>query len=698
MAKPPLGKGWHTRMKRKPINKASGGWVFGGPEAIKTKEETTDEEVSRPSMLEAAYRGIQKGATANWNDEIEGVQEASGINKLTRTLNPMMQIPAMAVGAGRMLFGDGMKDYESSRDYIRERQKAAEKEHPVTSTVSELGGALLMPTGPMGSMTKSALTGAGYGLASGVGEGEGLKDSIVKGGVGTLVGGVAGAAAPKIGEYIGDAAGWVGDKFQKFTQPVRRTQNPDKEALPYLMEKIKRDVESGKTLSQEELDFARRYGMDIVGGDLGGQEVHSLADWAGRTSPAAKNKMDDFLNARHADESRRLEAGIANLTQAPDARTAKAALKERFDIVNDEAYELAMRQGDNGISSPTIDRIMQNPPKTIQDIVQRAGENFKTLEAAGMTKKGYHVDEEGVKRPTLEFMDQVKKEFDAVIAAAKDAKDNTKVASLTTIKNKMVEELDEAIPDYKRARGIFADYMGVNNAADAGKQIFKMLDNPNLLDQPFMKALNATSSAERGMLASGLLTSMKDMVRTQPDSRLIATRLLKSPQSREVVEKIIGTRKVKELEMMIKLEKVAAQLRNRVQGNSATAARGEMTKMIASELGWASAGAGVGALASGSLFDPWNAFTAGLGTLSKRRVAKSQKAWADKLADYIISGDMKQFRQVAQQMTASPHAQRDVTKTVERLTKIGGSQAPAAAVPLRITVGPRQVPAEEDQE
>jgi hypothetical protein len=689
--KKPMGKGWLKRTK-KAISKADGGWMKLEPD----KEE-------KPGILESAYLGLKKGATGNWNDEIEGVLGASGMPKSAYTLNPIMQLPAAALGAGKMLLSDdGYKQYEEHRDAARKRQAEAEKENPITSGVSELGGALLLPTGKIGAVGKAAATGAGYGLASGLGEGEGLTDSLVKGGVGTLVGGAIGAAAKPIADGIGSAANWVGEKFSKATAPARRMTNPDQEALPHFLGKMKNDVETGGTLTQEELNYARKYGLPVLGGDLGGEEVQSLARLAGDTSPKALGKMNAVLNERHADEGKRLAAGIENLTLAPNSRTALAKLRQESGIVSDEAYEAAMLQGDNGVSSPTIDRIMQNPPKVISDIVARAGENFKTLQASGMAKKGMHVGEDGVARPTLEFMDQVKKEFDAVISAAIDAKDKPRAASLTAIKNKMVGELDELIPDYKKARGIFADFMGVDNAAQAGRKMYQMADNPNLYDQKFMKALEASSSAERGMLASGYLTAMIDKVRTTPDARLVANQILKSPQSREVAEKILGTRKLGELQMMIKLEKVAGRLREAVQGNSKTSRFQQAREAVQAELGWAGAGIGVGTLISGNPLDPWNIVTGAAGSISKRGrdkfLAKSKEKWANKIAEYITTNDMSKLRQAAQQMSASPWAKRDVSKTMERVAKVGGQQAPNAASPLKIIVGPKTVPADEDQE
>lgn len=686
------------------VNRADGGRMpWENPEEAGGNpwDRPAAEKKNTMGALKAGLIGATKGASANFHDEMEGLVAASGYPSWMPRLGFITDLPAMAIGAGRSALSDeSRKVYEKKRDAIRAEQKQAEEEHPYASFAGELVGSLLLPVGKVGTIGQAARAGAGYGLASGVGEGEGIADSAVKGGVGMMGGAALGSVAPKLGEYAGKAADWAGDKFQQAIAPMRRMTDPENQALPFFLEKMKKDVDAGNALTQEQLDFARKYGLPIVGGDLGGEEVRSLARWAGDTSPAARDKINNVLNERHLDEASRLSAGVENLTLAPNARDARAAFKKAAEVANEKYYSEAMEKGQWGIQTPIIDQLMTSP--SMQEAIQRAGKTFKDMQAAGMTSKAFHMGEDGVPRPTLEFMNQFKIELGDMIDAAKKAGEKSRAKSLTLLKNKMLGELDELIPEYKKARGIAAELFGVRDASEAGAELFRMSSNPKLYDSGLMDNLGKMSSAERGMVASGYLTAMADKIRTEPNSRNIASIILRSNQSRDVAERLLGTRKVGELEMMIDLEKAASRLREAVQGNSATSRLEQAKRLISSELGWAGAGAGFGALTSGNVFDPMNAVYGAGAALSKRGrdkyFANAQKKWADKIAEYIVTNDMTKLRQAAQQMAKNPWAKRDVRKTVERILKTGGTQAPSIAAPLKITVGPRQVPADEEQE
>lgn len=686
------------------INKAEGGRLPWEDSTVSALPWEADKAPAAPkkqetSVLQALAGGIGKGATANWQDELEGLEAASGVPEWNK-INPLQKIPNMLVGAGRMMFSDDARNkYTEGRDAARARQKKLEEEHPVASTLGELGGSLVLPGGSAKTIGQAARLGAGYGLAAGLGEGEGLADTAVKGGLGTAFGAGLGAIAPKVAEKAGDVLGWAGDKFRQATTPFRRMKDPEAEAVPYFMEKMKQDVASGKALTQDQLDFARKYGMDVMGGDLGGEEVRGLARWASDTSPTARGQMNEALNERYRSQGDRLANFLENFTLAPNARVARETLQDSAEKVNAANYKRAMAQGQNGFTSDVIDSLMDAP--IMQEAVNRAGKAIKNQLASGRTVKGFHIDESGQTLPTLEFLNQTKKELDAMFKMAQRSGDDSLGADITIIKKKLLGELDEAFPDYKKARGVAAEFFGADDAIDAGKEMFKKASSPDLKDSGILELMNNMGSSERGLVAGGYLTAMADKVRAENFSSDVVKRILKSPQAKELNERILGPTKAKELETAIFLEGYANRLREAVQGNSKTNQLIEASKRIGSEIGWAGAGVGAGSLLGGGInpTDPssWPGALAGMMFKRSRDRFTSgvNEKFAQKIAELVISNDPKSLQQATKLIAKNPYAKRALESNFLKLT---APQTVNAGAPLKVLVGPRQLPAEEEQQ
>lgn len=71
---------------------------------------------------------------------------------------------------------------------------------------------------------------------------------------------------------------------------------------------------------------------------------------------------------------------------------------------------------------------------------------------------------------------------------------------------------------------------------------------------------------------------------------------------------------------------------------------------------------------------------------------------AIKIAELLTSTNPNALQEAAKIVSKNPYAKRALEKNYDKIVRLVGQKAPEASSPLKIVVGPRQVPAEEDQE
>jgi hypothetical protein len=172
-----------------------------------------------PGMLESAGMGLAKGATLGFEDELTGALGAIG-----------QGAGAVASGADLdTILETAKQGYKEHRDIYRGAEKAAEEANPKSFLTGELGSALMLPMGEVGTAAKlapgagmvarfgklletgarMAPAAAGYGAATAVGQSEHPLDinTLKEAGKGAAVGGAIGLAAPAVLAPVGKAAG-----------------------------------------------------------------------------------------------------------------------------------------------------------------------------------------------------------------------------------------------------------------------------------------------------------------------------------------------------------------------------------------------------------------------------------------------------------------------------------------------------------
>jgi hypothetical protein len=523
-------------------------------------------------------------------------------------------------------------------------------------------------------------------------------ETAAKAGTGALFGSVLGAGLQKGMEYAGKGAGLIIDKI---SAPFRNMRDPEGFAIDKFVKTAQKDIDAGRALTPEQLRLAKEYNLPMVMGDMGGRELHSLARVAADMSPEAAAKMEQHLADRVAERPKYFENFLEGFTLAPNVRTARGAVAQEAKVANKAAYDEAISQGSQGFHSQIIDDLMQAP--AMQKAVMQAGESIKNSLAAGRATKAYHEMEDGTKLPTLEFMDKVKQKLDDMYrGAARDPERKSEAADIQGIISTLRNELDTLFPKYKDARGMAAEFFKVNDAGEAGQEIFKLLNSRKLMDSGLLELLPKMKSAERGMVASGLITSMIDAVRADPKA---INQILKpkGPQAQDVLDKIIGPRKRRELESMLQLDGAMNMLNQRVGGNSKTEQLRSFGKTLRDEIAYGGAGLVGGALLGGSInpLDPasWPGIAAGSGFKHGKTMYMKgvNEKFANKIADLVVSQDPRDFQKAASAISRNPWAKRALQQNYDKMIKISAPSA-HSMTPLGGYLGTKLSPASEDQQ
>lgn len=158
------------------------------------------QEQEESSTLSDAFKGLQKGVTMSFSDELAGLAGALG-GKSGGDTRPFSEI------------------YKEAKQSRLAEEQAAKEASPNAFLASELGGGLILPGfGAAGAGNKAlgaAVGGGAQGLLQGFGQGEGLADSakqaLIQGSIGTVLG----AAVPTIASKIPDVGGKLVNKVKE---------------------------------------------------------------------------------------------------------------------------------------------------------------------------------------------------------------------------------------------------------------------------------------------------------------------------------------------------------------------------------------------------------------------------------------------------------------------------------------------------
>lgn len=474
-------------------------------------------------------RSLSQGMTLGYGDEIAAGGDAA-IAKLTGDKRPIGDI------------------YDANLQRERELLGEFERESPWLAYPGQVGGAVAtgLLTGPAltarfgGGLLGAALTGAAEGSVAGFGVGEGgLIPRLQSAGRGAGWGAGIGA---------GTSLALMGGK--KVINAFNRDDVARSAALRFR--------EAADDVTPEMMaNRLRASNKPLMPADVGGRRVLDLADTVaqGRTKTGAH--VQTHLNNRQMAQSARLGKDIGKL--APDEYWSRP-----IDELVDEWRSVNLYRDlpmDEAIADPgkVADMLWSRP-------IYRDAFNKAKAQASKFGER-FPDPFAGSNEPvTLRVLDEIKKQMDDMIGAAKTRGANNTVRRLTQAKNELLETVDDLEPKYAAARGKWATEEGLKEAAERGEKYTRMSASEI---SSFMK--NA-SEEEKALFKAGVIRDIRAVADGVTDGGDVIKRVAGSSAKREKLRAVFGS----DINLIYKNVIDEARMyrtRANVTGNSKTAAR-----------------------------------------------------------------------------------------------------------------------------
>lgn len=617
--------------------------------------------------MDAAARGAAQGLSANFYDELRGLVEANGASP-----KDPASIYNLIGGAVKYWTGqpEAVKAYDEATTRERAETKTAEDQHPVASIAGNVAGAIALPLGASasaatlpGRMATGAAVGAGLGGLSGVGEGNGVVDSLSRGATGAAIGGALGGVAPAAIEGVirgtRAAAGPIANT-------LRGIRNPEDEAARRVATSIQRDIQADPSaasrLTPQEFAGSLQQGGPATIMDLGGETTRALARSAANTSPEGRAALSRTINDRFEGQSDRVTGWLRNTFHFPDANAQAQALTDVAKSVNRPAYAKAYAEGRAGIWDDQLSELSQAP--VVQDAVSAALKQAQNKSASGALNAATSERWVNNGKPTLEFWDLVKRQIDQDINVAKRAGKTEDVGTLTEVKNVIVSKLDEAVPSYAKARAGAAQFFDAQDSLEAGKNYV----TKNVANSDVRRALAQMTPTERQLFQDGFVSEFIANINRVGDRRSVLNKIAESPAAREKLNIALGKDKAAELEAGLRVEGIMDMARNAVQGNSTTA------RQLA-ELGLAGGAYGFSGGGMNPFSDPGAVMNAALAYGALKGKNKINENVSRKVAEMLTSSDPAKLLQGIRVVTRNQNLFNSLRSADKGLARVGGEQS-----------------------
>jgi hypothetical protein len=411
----------------------------------------------RPSMLGSAARGVARGVTFGFADELAGV----------------------AGGVGSLVSGDGFgPGYERFRDAARQQNRLDDQTNPLSAIAGQVvGGVATLPLNLVGraaqgagalaqvgnAALRGATSGAAGGALAGLGEGEGgLENRLGSAATGAAVGGVLGGA---LGAGVNVGAGVAGRVLD-----ATGLRNAGLAADRQVVRALSRDGVDIRALTAPPVGHAAD---DLALVDRGGANLRNLGAVAANTPGAAQEAADRFVQARRGARPDRI-AGAVDDTLGGGGGTRVLddmdALRSMRTAEARPLYDAAFAA--QAPDSPQIQQFMNLP------IVQQAMR--ESLDLQSMAARG------GDFQPSqMQMLDAAKRGLDERINATLDTVTGRVIQgrgaeniALTEVRDALVRELD-AVPEYAAARAAWAGPTQTMDAMRVGQGALRL--NPDAL-------------------------------------------------------------------------------------------------------------------------------------------------------------------------------------------------------------------------
>ncbi len=420
------------------------------------------------------------------------------------------------------------------------------------------GGGLLANTSNM------ALSGAGYGLAYGAGEGNALSERAGNAGLGAVIGLGVGTTAAPIAQGVGNAVSSVRNRMMDLPQQLA---GRSRSAVDRVIDVADMDGLSPTMAGQN----ARMLGREGMLADTG-ENMTTVTEGLAQQPGPARDAINRALQGRAAGAAGRITRTLDQNIGPP---------------VNVPTSIENMRAQANQAARPLYDDFYQTQIPVDQELVsllQAVPDNVWPRVRSLMQAE--RIDPNSVMN-TGRGIDLIKRSLDdAARAAGRGTNEERIYANLArNLRNHVDNLLSPGTPgnsSWAQARAIVGEERGISEALQDGTGVFRGGGRAPEQVAADMQGLSQVESEAYRLGGRSELRNMMGRAATnfRPNGDAVARRALNSDFNRANVEHIAGQPAAARIADRIDAENTFAETANQVMGNSATARRQATRDMI----------------------------------------------------------------------------------------------------------------------
>lgn len=564
--------------------------------------------------------------------------------------------------------------YDKDLARRRQEQAAIQERSPIAYGTGQVGGAILpgisltkggaaltarapklmsylngsrVPTaagraigGAVPAATVGAVSGGVYGYGSGTGGDEPRLENAQNA---AILGGVLGPVANMAGRALSPLAERAAKVFRKAAEPVTGTtvkEIAETSALPALppitagqekaaMGKVEQSLRQAfpdEAQYQSALQAYKQGDESLV--ELASVPLRNRAKGAAQF-PSGQQRAEQFFDQKVAGVGERAESAIAK--NVSGTKAFYATVDDIFDAgrskaapLYDKAYAGAIDESSPVIQSPEIQS------------------------ALAAARRKYPSELKDTPDNSIKALDYAKRVIDDQIGTAQRQGQSNFVRSRTSIKNDLLKAMDEASPDYAKARAESGDYLKLTQAMDDGRAFDKL--DPELLTKNYSKL----SDAEKSAFKSGVAKSLYDKIDRGGNPY---KQTMGDPAKTKRLAKILSPSEFKELESAMKAEDRIFKMRNEILGGSPTTSKAIAAADIA--------GAADEIISLGSGGSVAGAAKSGVISAIKKRMSGLTDETAGRISDILYETDPKKKLYIIERLSKGKGVNPEEAKKVQ---------------------------------
>ena len=499
----------------------------------------------RSKLGQGSYEDLQKGISKEYGRFAEQYPITSGVGEFVGGAAPSVAALMMAPATG-----------------------GASLPAAAAAGARSVGALSRMATNPY---ARSAAVGAVQGGTTGAGTAE--QDERLSGAVGgTIMGTGIGAVAPGVIRGAGSGLNFLRERIlpsEKFIE---------NRALGKVSGALKSDDMKPSDI------YAQMYEDRQLGApSLVANTSESLADLADvvaqRSGAAARTMRDPLERQKGGSRERVMEQVRKGMGSQGDFFGEEDRLMNDLQTKAKPYYKAAYDYGE--VTDPKVLKYLELP-----QFKDALGLYEKSLEARGkklptvpvLDASGKQIGERVA--PTVEILDQVKRNLDDLIEGQTDAitrKRTTLGDSYKDEKNSFLEALDKAVPDFGKARSIYKGDAEVKDALNSGMNEFGRMKP----EQVTRALADMGSDAERDAFRTGATRWVQTLIMNPSQDFNAAKRIINSPELASKMEGVFDSpAKFNLFRAALEKESEMFQQASRILGGSPTQRRQMMQEQF----------------------------------------------------------------------------------------------------------------------